>query len=244
MVNSLLEALLAGLFPDYCALCGLRSCRTLPLCQACEQDLHPNDSCCYRCAIPLPLPGPLSTETLCGNCLQAPPPFDRVVAPWLYCELLAHLIQRWKFHAEQRLTPLLASLWLGGFEEVPQVDVLIPVPLHWRRLWSRGFNQSELLCRQLRSSSAVVSMAKLDHRSVKRSRATQAQSSISAAQRRANLKGAFTAIERYDNLRVAIVDDVFTTGATAAELATTLRSAGADHVEVWCLARTPGPGYS
>jgi len=243
MVNSLLEALLAGLFPDYCALCGLRSCRTLPLCQACEQDLQANDSCCYRCAIPLPLTGPLSTETLCGNCLQAPPPFDRVVAPWLYCELLAHLIQRWKFHGERRLTPLLATLWLGRFEQVPAVDVIIPVPLHWRRLWGRGFNQSELLCRQLRSSSAVISMATLDHRSVRRTRATQAQSSIRAAQRSANLKHAFTAIKRYDNLRVAIVDDVFTTGATAAELASTLRSAGADHVEVWCLARTPGPGH-
>ena len=128
----------------------------------------------------------------------------------------------------------------GRFESV---DVLIPVPLHWRRLWGRGFNQSELLCRQLRSSSAVISMATLDHRSVRRTRATQAQSSIRAAQRSANLKHAFTAIKRYDNLRVAIVDDVFTTGATAAELASTLRSAGADHVEVWCLARTPGPGH-
>lgn len=243
MVNNLLEALLTGLFPDYCALCGLRSGRALPLCQACEQDLQPNDSCCYRCAIPLPTPRPLSTDTLCGNCLQAPPPFDRVIAPWLYCELLAHLIQRWKFHTERRLTPLLATLWLTSLEKMPAVDVLIPVPLHWRRLWGRGFNQSELLCRKLRSISPPIGAAQLDHRSVRRPRATLAQSRIRAAQRSANLKGAFTAIGRYDNLRVAIVDDVFTTGATAAELAATLRSAGADHVEVWCLARTPGPGY-
>jgi ComF family protein len=243
MVNSLLKAALAGLFPDYCALCGLRSCRALPLCQACEQDLQPNSSCCYRCAIPLPTPRPPATGTLCGKCLQAPPPFDRVIAPWLYCELMAHLILRWKFHAERRLSPLLATLWLRNLEETPAVDILVPVPLHWRRLWGRGFNQSELLCRQLHSISPVVGMAQLDHLSVRRNRATQAQSGIKAKQRSANLKGAFTAIKRYDNLRVAIVDDVFTTGATAAELAAILRSAGADHVEVWCLARTPGPGY-
>lgn len=243
MVNSLLKALLTGLFPDYCALCGLRSSRPLPLCQACEQDLKPNSSCCYRCAIPLPGPGPRTCETLCGKCLQAPPPFDRVVAPWLYCELMAHLIQRWKFHAERRLSPLLVALWLQSLGETSAVDILVPVPLHWRRLWGRGFNQSELLCRQLRRVSPVIGMAQLDHRSVRRTRATRAQSGIRAVQRGANLKGAFTAIKRYDNLRVAIVDDVFTTGATAAELATTLRNAGADHVEVWCLARTPGPNY-
>jgi ComF family protein len=180
---------------------------------------------------------------VCGKCLQAPPPFDRVVAPWLYCELLAHLIQRWKFHGERRLTPLLATLWLRSFDEMPAVDVLVPVPLHWRRLWGRGFNQSELLCRQLRSISPLIGLARSDHRPVKRSHATLAQSSIKAAQRSANLKGAFTATKRYDNLRVAIIDDVFTTGATAAELAATLRNAGANRVEVWCLARTPGPGY-
>jgi ComF family protein len=243
MVNSLLEVLLSGLFPDHCALCGLRSCRALPLCRACEQDLQPNIGCCYRCAIPLPTPGSSSDETVCGKCLQAPPPFDRVVAPWLYCELLAHLIRRWKFHTEPRLTPLLATLWLRSFNEMPAVDVLVPVPLHWRRLWGRGFNQSELLCRQLRSISPLIGLAQLDHRSVKRSHATLAQSSIKAAQRSANLKGAFTATRRYDNLRVAIIDDVFTTGATAAELAATLRSVGANRVEVWCLARTPVPGY-
>tara|TARA_R110001592_G_scaffold363393_1_gene687268 strand:- start:115071 stop:115802 length:732 start_codon:yes stop_codon:yes gene_type:complete len=243
MVNKPLNALLSGLFPQYCALCGLPSSRELPLCLACEQDLQANSSSCPRCAIPLPASRPQSTEALCGHCLQSPPPFDRVLAPWLYCELLSHLILRWKFHADRRLTPLLATLWLRGSEELPEVDVLIPVPLHWRRLLRRGFNQSELLCQQLRSCSPAIRTAQLDRRSVKRTRATRAQSGISAAQRSTNLKGAFTASKRYDNLRVAIVDDVFTTGATAAELAGTLRGAGADHVEVWCLARTPGPDY-
>jgi ComF family protein len=242
MVNKALSAILAGLFPDYCSLCGLRSHRPLPLCLPCEHDLRINATCCPGCAIPLPAVHAHTPATLCGNCLRDPPPFERVIAPWLYCERLAYLIQRWKFHGERRLTPLLASLWLQQVGEPPAVDLLIPVPLHWRRLWQRGFNQSELLCRRLRSLPAARAPARLDHRSVRRNRLTRAQSGMGAAQRAANLRGAFTALTRYDNLRVAIVDDVFTTGATAAALAVTLRSAGAEHIEVWCLARTPSPG--
>lgn len=140
------------------------------------------------------------------------------------------------------LTPLLASLWLQQAGDITPVDVLIPVPLHWRRQWQRGFNQAELLARQLCSSDDRVSDAILDHRSVRRHRATMAQSGTDARHRASNLRGAFTVFRRYDNLRVAIVDDVLTTGATAASLAVALRDAGARRVEAWCLARTPAPG--
>lgn len=241
MVNTVPGAVLAGLFPDYCSLCGLLSQRPWPLCCACEQELQTNRICCYRCAIPLPAEAAPTPAALCGSCLQRHTPYQRVIAPWLYCERLAHLIGRWKFHGERQLTPLLASLWLQQAGEPGPVDVMVPVPLHWRRLWHRGFNQSELLCRQLRALAPDGVPTRLDHRSVRRSRATAAQSGMGAAQRARNLRGAFTAHNRYDNLRIAIVDDVFTTGATAAAMAHTLRKAGARHIEVWCLARTPAP---
>jgi ComF family protein len=237
-----MDALLTGLFPEYCRLCGLRSHRPLPLCRPCQLEFQANDVCCSRCAIPLPDYPHRPRDVLCGICLRSPPPFDRVIAPWLYCEQLAYLIQRWKFHGERRLTPLLAALWLMQVPEPDPVDVLIPVPLHWRRLWQRGFNQSELLARQLRSSAYAPAAAALDHRCVRRSRATRPQSGMGAALRARNLKGVFTVHNRYDNLRVGIIDDVFTTGATAAAMATALRSAGARHIQVWCLARTPAPG--
>lgn len=243
MVNRLLDALLTGLFPDHCRLCGLRSHRPLPLCRGCESGLQANTACCYRCAIPLPDVLHEPGKTLCGKCLHTPPPFDRVVAPWLYCEQLAFLIQRWKFQGERRLTPLLAALWLMRVPAPDPIDVLVPVPLHWRRLWRRGFNQSELLARQLRSAALAPEAVAVDHRSVRRSRPTSAQTGMGAVQRARNLKGAFTVNHRYDNLRVGIVDDVFTTGATATAMAGALRKAGASHVEVWCLARTPAPGH-
>lgn len=246
MVNRSITALLDGLFPQYCSLCGLRSNRQYPLCQYCESELQTNTRSCRHCALPLPhLYDPAShggPGLLCGNCLQKPPLFNRVIAPWLYCERLAFLIHRWKYHGEQRLTPLLASLWLQQVGELDPVDAIIPVPLHWRRLCQRGFNQSYLLCRQLRSSSKVIATAPLQHRLVRRQRATAAQSGIGASERTANLSGAFTVQQPCDNLRVAIVDDVLTTGATAASLAGALRRAGARQVDVWCLARTPAPG--
>ena len=241
MVNKIAAALLAGLFPDHCALCKLRSHRQYPLCMACERELQPNHCCCQRCAIPLP-EAQCSPPRLCGQCLHSPPPFHRVIAPWLYNEHLAHLIQRWKYHNDTQLTPLLASLWLQQAARPTRLDLLVPVPLHWRRLWHRGFNQSELLCRQLRARHPLLAHTRVANRIVRRQRATAAQSGMNATERARNLRGAFTARRPCDNLRIAIVDDVLTTGATAAAMATVLHAAGAGHIEVWCLARTPAPG--
>lgn len=241
MVNKAVTALLDGLFPRYCALCGLRSHRGVALCDSCQHDLPMNNSCCYRCAIPLPQSGLADNARLCGSCLQRPPPFDRVVAPWLYCEYMAALIQRWKFGRDQRLTAVLAALWLCGAGRPNPVDLIIPVPLHWRRLWQRGFNQSELLCRRLRVTAPELATTPLRPFGLKRRRATPAQSGMNASERANNLKGAFTANLPCDNLRVAIVDDVLTTGATAGAAAAALRQAGASHIEIWCLARTDSP---
>jgi ComF family protein len=242
LVNNFGISLFDGLFPHYCALCGLRSHRQVPLCLECEREMPVNQHCCARCAIPLPAIAKSTTARLCGSCLHTPPPFDRVIAPWLYDEYFAHLIHQWKFRRDRRLTTLLAALWQQRAELQSPIDLLVPVPLHWRRRWRRGFNQSELLCRQLRATCPALKSSKLAHRLVRRRRATAAQTGMSARQRASNLKGAFTVSMPCDNLRIAIVDDVFTTGATAAAVADALATAGASYIEVWCLARTPSPG--
>ena len=241
MVNNLAALVLDGLFPHYCALCGLRSQRPVPLCAACEQEMPLNLGGCARCAIPLPA-AEAGPARVCGECLRMPPPYERVVAPWLYGEYFAHLIHQWKYLRDRRMTGLLAALWLRHAQPRAGIDVLVPVPLHWRRHWWRGFNQSELLSRELLATAPALRNVKLAPHLVKRARATASQSGMTARQRAGNLRGAFTVRGRCDNLRIAIVDDVFTTGATAAAMAAALAAAGAPYVEVWCLARTPAPG--
>jgi len=240
LVNS--AGLLGGIFPNYCALCGLHSNRKVPLCLECERELPVNNPACVGCAIPLPPGADCNTTRRCARCLASPPPFDRVIAPWLYGEYFAHLIHRWKYHREVRMTTLLASLWQQRTEIPSHIDLLVPVPLHWHRRWQRGFNQSELLAGQLLSTCPELKFARLARRLVKRRRSTAAQSGMTAAQRANNLKGAFTVCGPCDNLRVAVVDDVLTTGATASAMAEVLANAGASYIEVWCLARTPAPG--
>lgn len=234
MVNKIIQALGDGLFPNHCCLCQWRCPGSLPLCQHCRAELAANQRCCGQCALPLATQAPL-----CGSCLQQPPAYDRVIAPWLYCEYLAHLIGRWKFNGDRALTPLLANLWHSGLlSSLPSIDVLVPVPLHWRRQWQRGYNQAELLSFEL---ARIYPWLKVNAHLIRRRRATQAQAGMDARSRSSNLGGAFTATGSCDNLRVALVDDVLTTGATASEVASTLKQAGAARVEVWCLARTPPP---
>jgi ComF family protein len=243
--SNVIPKLLEGLFPNYCLLCGLRSYRKFALCDPCESCLIANDVCCSQCATPMPraLPGLVDKRSaLCGQCLLSPPTFDHVIAPWLYDEQMAFLIHRWKFHGERQLTPLLAHLWLSAISEKLQpIDIIVPVPLHWRKFWHRGFNQSEILAVALREQCEALQTPHLSARLVQRHQATLPQSSLSGLARKTNLIAAFTARQRCDNLRIAIVDDVLTTGATATAMATTLRDAGAAHIEIWCLARTPAP---
>ncbi len=232
-VNRATGVILDGLFPATCTLCQWPADNPLPLCESCRSELAANLLACQRCALPLPRPG------ICGACLGTPPPFEQVRAPWLYSEYFAHLIQLWKFHGRDDLSPLLADLWLSREPDPPLPDALVPIPLHWRRLWQRGYNQAQLLASLL---SQRLPGTRVEHRLLVRQRATAAQSGMDARARARNLRGAFTVRQPCDNLRIAVVDDVLTTGATAREAARTLRLAGARHVEIWCLARTPAPG--
>ena len=241
MVNRLKTQVLQSLFPNYCCFCGVRRDLAQPICAGCLGDLPANTRPCRQCALPLPALARTSEPALCGACITSPPAWDRVVAPWLYSEQMAALIHRWKYRGERWLTPLLASLWLEGAPELTPIDQLVPVPLHWRRHWRRGYNQSELLAQHLLAGTSCPVEIGLARQAARRNRPTRPQSGMNASRRRRNMAGAFTSTRPCDNLRLAIVDDVLTTGATAAALALALREAGARHIEIWCLARTPEP---
>jgi ComF family protein len=118
-------------------------------------------------------------------------------------------------------------------------DVVAPVPLHWRRRWQRGFNQSELLARAVARRYGLPVLDVL-----RRKRATPTQAGLSNARRRSNVAGAFTVRGAVSGRRILLVDDVMTTGATAAACAAALKRAGARHVAVLALARVDRRGVA
>lgn len=160
-------------------------------------------------------------------------PTGSVLAGFVYASPVDKLVQRFKFDEDLCAGRLLAHLALPAFNgSAPQA--LIPVPLHINRLRQRGFNQALELARWWGRGRDVPVLAG----SLVRCRATRIQSSLSAAERRVNLSGAFLASGPLP-AHVALVDDVVTTGSTVAEAALALAEAGTARVDVWCLARVP-----
>ncbi len=133
-------------------------------------------------------------------------------------------------------SPIIQQRYLSRTDPLATPDTIIAIPLHWRRYWQRGFNQSELLANSL-SRQLKIPLVK----ALTRCRSTTMQQSLNAEQRQRNLHNAFavTKPELIQGRRIALVDDVMTTGATATEVARTLLSAGAGEVHIWVLARTP-----
>lgn len=208
------------------------------LCTPCRQDLPANRWHCRCCALPLAFAG---DETLCGQCLQDPPPFSRVIAPWRYRFPVDGMIQRYKFNGQRAFArPLISDFTdqvMSILENAPEQrpDLLVASPMHPARRRKRGFNQAADIAEQISRRSGIPWSADL----VTRTRRTLPQRGLNRAQRLANLRGIYR-VSRKPPLRVAIVDDVMTTGATARSLAEALIDAGAKDVQVWTLARTPG----
>lgn len=226
----MIASLLWRLMPGLCVLCRSRTNRHLDLCEACESDLPRNVDPCPRCAGPTPVPG-----DVCPACELAPPPYEAVVAPFLYRPPLTRLIHGLKRGNGLLEARVLAHLSRDAFHAGPPPDVVVPVPLTWRRRVARGYNQAALLAARIARPSGLV----VDYRSVTRVRHTAPQQSLDAAARRRSLRGAFRCGQGLAGADVAVVDDVLTTGATAAEVARTLLEADARAVRIWAITRTP-----
>lgn len=228
-----------SLINQKCLLCDEPAEQHYPLCVTCEQALPWLGDQCRHCALPLPMAG--LTCAPCGRCLPA---FDQVIALWHFGFPVDTLISRFKHNRQWPLGRLMAELLGQGLqyryaEGLPRPDLLLPVPLARRRLRERGFNQAGMLGRWLSSHVGVT----CNERLLVRTRETPAQQHLGAKARRRNLRQAFAVQGELEGKHVAIVDDVLTTGATAQAIAQALRKAGARRVDVYCLARTPKPGY-
>lgn len=211
-----------------CVLCGSESGVEL-LCAACRHELPALSECCPRCA----LPG--TGSLICGTCLRAPPSFDGTVALWRYAFPCDRLVQALKYGGRLGLAGFFARNL--AVRPLPEVDILLPMPLHRRRLSERGFNQALEIARDL----ARRMHRPLRPRGALRVKNTLPQTGLPYEERAGNVRGAFECKLELSGVRIGVVDDVMTTGATLNELARVLKRAGASRVENLVVARTvPG----
>ncbi|MEH6811383.1 MAG: ComF family protein [Motiliproteus sp.] len=178
------------------------------------------------------------SHSRCGKCLSKPPKFDRTLAPMSYEFPVNFLISQLKHQAKPDLLQLCSELFVHRFKaEISQQppQLIIPVPLHRSRLYSRGYNQAAEWARYLSQQLDIP----YDQNICKRGLATPHQQGLSAKQRRRNLAKAFSVEAQQKLHHVAIVDDVMTTGTTLDLLAHELRKSGIERIDAWCFARTP-----
>ena len=218
------------LLPERCVLCRASCEHTL--CTPCRDSLPWNRLACPRCA----RPQSTAPAHLCADCAAEAPEFDAAWSAFRYAEPVAQAIHRLKYHADFRSARWLAEEMVSALAARPEPlpDLLLPVPLHGRRLQKRGYNQALELARRLAGRLVI----EVDIKAARRLRATEDQIGKTAPERRRNVKGAF-AVEpaRVRDKHVALLDDVMTTGSTLAELARACRKAGAARIEVWTAAR-------
>lgn len=220
------------------------------LCVACREPVHGEGVCaacwsqlsfiaapyCPRLGIPFVYdPGP---ELLSMEAIANPPAYSRARAAVRYDEVAKTLVHALKYQDRTDLAPAMGR-WMAraGLELLGEADVLVPVPLHWKRGWSRRYNQSGALARVIERQSGV----KLVTEALRRVRSTQQQIGLTRTERASNVQGAFkVAPERKADIagrRVILVDDVLTSGATVDACARALLRAKAAQVDVLVFAR-------
>ncbi len=221
-------------FGRRCVLCSCFHHNKVDICPSCFADLSWLDGAqCLSCALPAS-----NNVALCGRCLVSPPFYDKTQAVFEYKGEVEWLIQQLKFNGKLIPGYILGQLIADQLTErlkSSSIELMMPVPLHIKRIRERGFNQTVELFRSL-SRRLAISM---DVTSGERRVFTDKQSGLSAHQRQKNIKGAFHFPRVISAKRVAIVDDVMTTGSTVNELARLLKAQGVEYVEVWVCARTP-----
>lgn len=238
------RGLVEQLLPRHCVLCRAR-CNS-NLCTGCDADLPAIGNHCYRCGIPLDLAHPGNNtrahpDHQCGQCIKKPPPFDRTIPALDYVFPVNVLVQRFKFRRSFACGAVLSDRLLKAVkpiraDQASMPELLVPVPLHPLRQFTRVYNQAELIAFDISRNLGIPVRPGL----LRRTRRTRSQPGLNAAERQKNLKGSIKA--RCVNVKhLAVVDDVMTTGATVSECATALKNAGVEYVSVWVAARAPDP---
>ena len=231
-----LQAIVDFALPPRCPSCGLITAGSNQFCVDCWQQLNfLSQPACATCDLPLPYAA--EEEAQCAECLAQPPRHSGIKAVAAYGYISREIALKLKHGGKIGLAKLVAGLLRRYAQAVPHDAILVPVPLHWTRLWRRRYNQSALIAQHLSRISG------LEHSpdALLRTRRTKALGGLSARERASMVKGAF-AINRRQQPRIAgkpiiLVDDVYTSGATTDACVATLLKAGAASVTIFCWAR-------
>ena len=199
-----------------CRLCGCQVVAGIgPVCSPCADELpRLTGLACPYCALPT------AFGEICGVCLKKSPFFDATHVALKYAFPLDVLVKALKYRHCLSLGDFFANALLSG---MPEADLIMPMPLNRHRLKERGFNQTVEIARPLARRAGLP----LDIDGVERVRNTAVQAGLHHDARRRNMRGAFASLRRFDGLRVAVLDDVMTTGATLDAMAQCLKKAGA-----------------
>lgn len=233
-------ALATSRWPSLCEVC--REWGAGALCTACVARFAAPAPRCGRCGLLLGVSAPA-----CGACLREPPPFEHTVCAVDYAFPWDRLVREFKFQGRPELAGVLAERLLAAVQTAVQDAALplpqwvLPVPLGPQRLAQRGYNQAWELARRLAAALRLQAQSAWLLRPLDGAH----QAELGRADRQRNLRNAFMLEPRrrpaLQGCRVALVDDVMTTGATASEAANALLRGGAAAVDLWVLARTPDP---
>ena len=243
MLRTTLRRLGAWL-PSQCAICHAWPARRV--CDACAARFAQPQARCTGCALPLPASGHAPEGMRCGTCLRTPLGLDRCVAAVDYAYPWAGIVGQYKFQADPAWAPTLARLLHSTPWAEPLMDAadwVLPIPLSAHRLRERGFNQAAQLTQHWARHFAQHPQGGPHARTdlLLRPQHQRTQRTLGRSARLRNLHGAFTVRSGADlaGLRLLVVDDVITTGATLRAACTALQAAGAQHISVLAVARTP-----
>ena len=229
--------LLDQLYPPVCIHCSAPVASHDGLCGPCFARLRPiTEPLCARLGLPFAVP--IGPDALSAEAIANPPPFERARSAVLYNELARALVSRLKYGDHPELARFCARLMAASGRNLwAEGPLLVPVPLHRTRQFTRRYNQSIELARALATETGL----KVDPLLVRRVKRTRQQVGLTASQRATNVAGAFLAhpdtLGRLKGRNVVLVDDVITTGATVEAITRVLRKAGVNKIDVISFAR-------
>lgn len=236
VVRKIPYALFSLLFPDVCRVCSspLTGFSRTPVCQNCLRQPAPlaAEFFCRQCRTPFQNRFPLDDEGVCALCRSGLRGFGAAYCYGAYEGALRELIHLFKYEGMKPLAGPLSEHLKCALPLDLSFDAVVPMPLHWTRRLRRGFNQSGLLAKAVAARCGIPVL-----HAVSRLRSTGFQAGLSRTERRRNVSGAFQAKRRVVGLKILLVDDVMTTGATASACALALKRAGAKAVTLLTLAR-------